>query len=206
MLGQGFGRSLAKPGGNTTGVTILASELDGKRQDIIIQAIPSVRQIAALVDSNTASASHVDALKDSARARKIELSVHSVAGAGEIVAAIDQAHAAGANGLNVLASALFFNNRKIILDRVATLALPAMYQWPEMVDEGGFIAYGPSILQLYRDIQARQLVAILNGTNPADLPVEQPTKFELVINLVTARALGVPVSPLLEAQADRLME
>lgn len=206
MLGQGFVRSLAKPGGNTTGVTILASELDSKRQDILIQAIPGVRRIAALVDTTTAPASHIDALNDSARARGIELSVHSVAGAGEIVAAIDQARAAGAKALNVLASALFFNNHKIISDRVAALTLSAIYQWPEMADEGGFIGYGPSIVQLYREVQTRQLIAILNGTKPADLPVEQPTKFELVINLITARALGLAVPPSFEAQADRLIE
>jgi len=81
-----------------------------------------------------------------------------------------------------------------------------MYQWPEMTDEGGFIGYGPSIVQLYRDVQTRQLVSILNGTKPADLPVEQPTKFELVINLVTAKALGLTVPPILLAHADRLVE
>jgi putative tryptophan/tyrosine transport system substrate-binding protein len=206
MLGQGFVHSLAKPGGNTTGVTIFASELDGKRQDILIQAIPGVRRIAALVDTNTASASHVTALNNTARARGVELSVHSVATVGEIAAAIDQAHAAGAKGVNVLASALLFNNRKIILDRVAALALPAMYQWPEMANEGGFLGYGPSIVQLYRDVQTRQLIAVLNGTKPADLPVERPTKFELVVNLVTAKALGLAVPPALLAQADRLIE
>ena len=75
------------------------------------------------------------------------------------------------------------------------LGLPAIYQWPEMVDEGGLMGYGPSIVQLYRDVQTRQLVAILNGTKPADIPVEQPTKFELVINLATAKALGLSLPP-----------
>jgi len=89
---------------------------------------------------------------------------------------------------------------------VTALGLPAMYQWPEMTDEGGFIGYGPSIVQLYRDVQTRQLVSILNGTKPADLPVEQPTKFELVVNLVTAKALGLTVPPILLAHADRLVE
>ena len=206
MLGQGFVRSLAKPGGNTTGVTILASELDGKRQDLLIQTIPNVRQIAGLADSNTTSTLHLNALNESARAHGVELSVSPVSSAGEIVPAINQAHASGAKGLNVLASALFFNNRTIIFDRVAELGFPAIYQWPEMVDEGGLMGYGPSIVQLYRDVQTRQLVAILNGTKPADLPVEQPTKFELVINLATAKALGLSPPPGVLAQADRVIE
>jgi putative ABC transport system substrate-binding protein len=206
MLGQGFVRSLAKPGGNTTGITILASELDGKRQEILIEAVPGVRRIAALVDSNVSTASHLAALKDAASARGIELSIHSVVRAEDIGRAIDEARASDAKALNVLASALFFNNRKSIFDRVAALSLPAMYQWPEMADEGGLIGYGPSIVQLYRDVQTRQLVSLLHGTKPTDLPVEQPTKFELVINLITAKTHGLTLSPLLLAQADRLVE
>jgi ABC-type uncharacterized transport system substrate-binding protein len=206
MLGQGFVRSLAMPGGNTTGVTIFASELDEKRQDILIQTIPDVRQIAGLADSNTDSALHLTALSDSARSRNVELFTHSVKEAGEIVSAIDKARTECAKGLNVLASALFFNNRGIIFGRVAELRLPAIYQWPEMADEGGFMAYGPSIVQLYRDVQTRQLVSILNGAKPADLPVEQPTKFELVINLATAKAIGLSPPPGVLAQADRVIE
>src|SRR6266576_1934271 len=137
MLGQGFVTSLAKPGGNTTGVTILASELDGKRQEILIEAVPGVRRIAALVDSNVSTASHLAALKDAASARGIELSIHSVVRAEDIARVIDEARALDAKALNVLASALFFNNRRSIFDRVAALSLPAMYQWPEMADAGG---------------------------------------------------------------------
>jgi putative tryptophan/tyrosine transport system substrate-binding protein len=206
MLGQGFVRSLAKPGGNTTGVTILASELDGKRQDLLIEAVLGVRRIAALADSNTSKAPHLDALKEAASVRGVELVVQSAASAEDIVPAIEKARAAEAKAVNVLASALFFNNRRVIFDQVAALGLPAMYQWPEMTEEGGFIGYGPSIVQLYRDVQTRQLVSILNGTKPADLPVEQPTKFELVVNLVTAKALGLTVPPILLAHADRLVE
>jgi putative tryptophan/tyrosine transport system substrate-binding protein len=110
MLGQGFVRSLAKPGGNTTGVTILASELDGKRQEFLIKAVPEARRIAALVDSNISTASHLTALKDAARADGIELSVHSVARADDIAPAIDEARASDAKALNVLASALLFNS------------------------------------------------------------------------------------------------
>src|SRR5215510_7228644 len=190
MVGQGFVRSLAQPGGNTTGVTILASELDGKRQEILIEAVPGVRRVATLADTNTTPPSALRALEDAARARGVELSVHPVARREEIASAVDAAKASGAGALNVLGSALLFNNRSIIFERVAALRLPAIYQWPEMAEQGGLIGYGPLIVQLYRYILSRQLAKLLRGAKPADLPVEQPTRFELVINLKAAKAIG----------------
>jgi putative ABC transport system substrate-binding protein len=183
MIGQGFVHSLAKPNGNTTGVTILASELDGKRQEILMEAVPGVHRIAALADTNVSRPSQLQALEYAAQARGVELSVLRLTRPEEITPALDAAKASGAEALNVLASALFFNNRTIILDRVAALSLPAMYQWPEWAEEGGLIGYGPRVVQLFRDVLSRQLAALLRGAKPADIPVEQPTRFELVINL-----------------------
>ena len=202
MVGQGFVRSLAKPGGNTTGVTLLASELDGKRQEILVEALPGARHIATLSDTNVSRSSELKALE----ARGVELSVHRVTQLEEIAPAVDAAKASNAAGLNVLASALFFNNRNIILDRAAALRLPAMYQWPEWAEEGGLIGYGPRILQLYRDIMSRQLAALLRGSKPADLPVEQPTRFELVINLRTAQAMGHDIPAGLVLRSDEVVE
>src|SRR5262249_47400036 len=161
--GKGFVRSLAKPGGNTTGVTILASELDGKRQEILIEAMPGVSRIAALIDSTTTPPSHLEELARAARARGVELSLHRAGRPEEIAAVIDAAKASGAQALNVLASALLFNNRPIIFERVAALRLPAVYQWPEIADQGGLIGYGPRIVQLYRDVMARQVVKLMRG-------------------------------------------
>ena len=206
MLGQGFVRSLAQPGGNTTGVTIFAAELDGKRQELLVEAIPGVRRIAALADKSVAKASHLDELRQAAHSHGVELLFQSVERPEEIGAALDRAQAEHAEAVNVLASALFFNNRWVVFERVAKLKLPAVYQWPEMANEGGLIGYGPSITQLYRDVQARQLVKLLNGTTPADLPVEQPTKFELVINMKTAKGLGLMVPQSLLARADTVIE
>ena len=183
MVGQGFVHSLAKPNGNTTGVTILASELDGKRQEILMEAVPGVHRIAALADTNVSRPSQLQALEYAAQARGVELSILRLTRPEEIAPALDAAKASGAEALNVLASALFFNNRTIILDRVAALSLPAMYQWPEWAEEGGLIGYGPRVVQLFRDVLSRQLAALLRGAKPADIPVEQPTRFELVINL-----------------------
>jgi putative tryptophan/tyrosine transport system substrate-binding protein len=206
MVGQGFVRSLAQPGGNTTGVTILASELDGKRQEILIEAVPGVRHIAALSDTNTTPPAALRALEDAAHERGVELSVRPVARREEIAAAIDGAKASRAEALNVLGSSLLFNNRPIIFERVAALRLPAIYQWPEMAEEGGLIGYGPLIVQLYRDIMSRQLAKLLRGAKPSDLPVEQPTRFELVINLKAARAIGHEVPAGLVLRADEVIE
>jgi putative ABC transport system substrate-binding protein len=206
MLGQGFVRSLARPGGNTTGVTILASELDGKRQEILIEAVPGIRHIAALSDTNTTQPSVLHALENAARARDVQLSIHSVVRAEEIADAIEAAKSSGAEALNVLGSALLFNNRPLIFDRVLQLRLPAIYQWPEMAEQGGLIGYGPLIVQLYRDIMTRQLAKLLRGMKAADLPVEQPTRFELVINLRTAKAIGHELPAPLVLRADKVIE
>jgi len=206
MVGQGLVHSLAKPGGNTTGITILASELDGKRQEILIEAVPGVSRIAALVDSNTTTPSQLRVLQEAAHARNVELSIHQIAWREEIGSAIDAAKATGAGALNVLASTLLFNSRAFIFNRVAALRLPAGYQFPEMAEQGGLIGYGPLIVQLFRDAMSRQLAKLLRGSKPADVPVEQPTKFELVINLQAAKAIGhnVPVPLLL--RADKVIE
>jgi putative tryptophan/tyrosine transport system substrate-binding protein len=206
MLGQGFVRSLARPGGNTTGVTILASELDGKRQEILIEAVPRVRHIAALSDTNTTQPSALRALENAARARDVQLSVHPVARAEEIADAIEAAKTSGAEALNVLGSALLFNNRPLIFERVVELRLPAIYQWPEMAEQGGLIGYGPLIIQSYREIMTRQLAKLLRGMKAADLPVEQPTRFELVINLRTAKAIDHEVPAPLVLRADKVIE
>ena len=123
----------------------------------------------------------------------------------EIAAALDGAQAAGATALNVLASSLLYRNRKIILDRSAMLRLPAIYQWPETAEEGGFAAYGPRFTKVNRQL-ARQVVKVLRGARPADIPVEQPTEFELVINMKTAAVLGITIPPSILARADEVIE
>jgi len=205
MVGEGLVESLARPNGNTTGISILATELDGKRQEILIEAVPGLRHMAALADSSTLTETKAHALQDAARARNIELSVHRIAKGEEIAAAIDMAQASGAAALNVLASPMLDRSGRLIIERVAALGLPAIYQWPERAEEGGFAAYGSRFTQL-SDLAARLAGNLLRGTKPADLPIEQPTKFELVINLKTAKALGVAVPPTLLARADEVIE
>jgi len=206
MVRSGFVASLAKPGGNTTGVSILATELDGKRQEILLEVVPGMRRMAALAHANDALPQQLQALQDAARARGVELSIYPVAKVEEIAGAIDAAKTSGAAALNVLASAMLYNNRRIILPRVAALGLPAIYQFPVVAEEGGLIGYGSSLEQIYRDVGARQLVKLLRGVKPAEIPVEQPTRFELVVNLKTAKTLGLTILESFLLRADKVIE
>jgi putative ABC transport system substrate-binding protein len=162
--------------------------------------------MAALADSNATTLPNLQALHDAARARSVELSIHQVTGAEAIPAAIDDAKASAAEALNVLASPLLFANRQVIMERVAALRLPAIYQFPEMAAEGGFIAYGPTLIHIYRELMAPQIAKVLRGAKPADLPVLQPTKFELVVNLKTAKALALTPPGSFLVRADEVME
>jgi putative ABC transport system substrate-binding protein len=205
MVGEGLADSLVRPGGNTTGVSILTTELDGKRQELLIEAVPGLRRMAALADSNVTAVAKLIEMQEGARARNIELSVHRVTSVDEIAAAIDMAKSSGATALNVLASPMLQANHQLIMERVATLRWPAMYQWPELAEEGGFAAYGPRLTQL-PDLGTRLALDLLRGKKLANLPIEQPTKFELVINLKTAKALGVKVPEALLVRADKVIE
>jgi ABC-type uncharacterized transport system substrate-binding protein len=209
MVGAGLVASLARPGGNTTGISLLAPELDGKRQDILIEAVPGARRIAMLADSNVTPPGHLQALQDAARHRGVELLVFGVARPDEIAPAINDAKVSGAEALNFLATPLFSvpgsSNNRVVLERIAAVRLPAIYQWPEAAEEGGLAAYGPRFTQVYRQ-RARLLVKVLRGAKPADLPVEQPTNFELVINLKAAKAIGHEVPAGLVLRADKVIE
>jgi putative ABC transport system substrate-binding protein len=173
MVGSGLVSSMAHPGGNTTGISLLATELDGKRQELLIGLIPGVRHIAALADANTAAPKQLQALQDAARARGVELSIQPIARQEEIIGAIDAAKAAGAAALNVFSSPLLFAQRQLIIERTAAGRLAAIYQWPETAEEGGLAGYGPRVLQLNRDVVSRQLIKLLQGVKPADIPVER---------------------------------
>jgi putative tryptophan/tyrosine transport system substrate-binding protein len=205
MVLSGLVSSLSHPGGNTTGISLLATELDGKRQELLTELVPSARHIAALADPRVTMPEQLRALEDAARMRGIALSIYRVAKPEEILPAIDSAQATGALGLNVLAAPLLHANRQLILDRVAALKLPAIYQWPETAEAGGLAGYGPRFSELNRQ-RARQIIKIFRSVRPADIPVEQPDRFELVINLHTAKAIGLVVPSTLLDLADKVIE
>ena len=206
MLGSGLVTSLARPDGNTTGVSILGVEADGKRQDILIEAVPGLRLMAVLTDVNFTKTAKLDALQEAAHAHNVEFSIYRVARGEDIAPAIDSAQASGATALNIVSSPLFYAHRHLIMERAAAAHLPTIYEFPETAEEGGFAAYGPRRSQLFSEIMAQQIVQVLRGTKVADIPVEQATKFELVINLKTAKAMGVTVPATLVARADKVIE
>jgi putative tryptophan/tyrosine transport system substrate-binding protein len=205
LLAEKVVLSLSHPGGNVTGISILATELDGKRQEILLETIPDTHRLAILADLGVTTPGQLKELENAAKARDIMVSTHIALRADDIMPAIDAALSTGAQALNVLASSLFNRYRTQIIERMAVARLPAIYQWPETAEEGGLVAYGPRFVALYRQ-HALQAAKVLNGTKPADIPIEQPTKFELVINLKAVKALGITVPPSLLIRADEVIE
>jgi putative ABC transport system substrate-binding protein len=209
MVAEGLVPSLSRPGSNITGISLLSPELDTKRQEILIEAVPGARKIAAMADANAAPEYHLQALEHAARSRGVELSVFRVGGPGEITSAIDAAKASGVEALNFLASPLFSvpgsQSNRVVLDRVAAVRLPSIFQFPETAEAGALAGYGARITDLYRQ-RARITLQVLRGTKPGDIPVQQPDKFELVINLKAAKVIGVEVPATLVARADKLID
>jgi putative ABC transport system substrate-binding protein len=205
MVAEGFAASLARPGGNITGISLLTPDLDGKRQEILIEAVPGIRKIAVLADANVTKPAHLQELQQAAQSRGIEALVRGVAKRGDVIAAIDDVNASGAQAINFLATPMFSISATDFIRHVTTLRLPSMYQWPENAEDGALIAYGPRITNMYRE-RARMTVKVLRGAKPSDIPVEQPTRFELVINLQAAKAIGHEVPSGLLVRADKVIE
>jgi putative tryptophan/tyrosine transport system substrate-binding protein len=205
MIATGLVKSLAHPDGNITGISLLAPELDGKRQDIIIEAVPGARQMAMLADANSTAPQRLKALQDAARARGIEFAIFTIRTPEEIAPVMNEIKTSGAAAINVLGSPVLFGKRSLIFERAAALRLPAIYEWPEMAEEGGLIGYGARLSGVFRQA-ARMVVKVLRGVKPADIPIEQPTSFELVINLKTAQAIGHDVPAGLVLRADKVIE
>src|SRR5262245_12401165 len=186
-------------------IPFASPDLDGKRQEILIEAVPGLRKMAALADVSVTPHRHLEALRNAARQSGVELSIFGVASSEEVVPAIVVAKAAGAQALNLLATPLFTVNARSFIECIAALRLPAMHPCPEVAEDGGLLGYGPRFAPTFRQ-RARLVARILRGAKAADIPVEQPTHFELVINLKTAKALGLDVPPTLLARADEVIE
>jgi putative ABC transport system substrate-binding protein len=202
MVAAGFAKSLARPGGNITGISLMSPDLYGKRQDILIEAIPGAQRIAVLGDSNVATLKQLQSLEASARAHGKELMIVRAANANDLVSGMNDASARGGAGLS---SPMLHLNRRLIIERAAELRLPAIFQWPETAEEGGLLGYGPSFVEVFRE-RARLVAKVLRGARPADLPIGQPTKFKLVINLRTAKAINYTVPIGLVLRADNVIE
>lgn len=204
MVGAGFVRSLAHPE-DITGISILSTELNAKRLELIMAAFQNARQVAVLSDPDITKPEHLNFLRNAAHSRGVEVSVYEAATPEAIVPAIEAASKAGAQAMNVLATPLFSFNSRRIVESATTLRLPAIYQWPETADEGGLLAYGPRITRIYQQL-ARQLIKLIRGVKPSDLPIEQPTLFELVVNLRAAHNMQLTVSGTFLTHADTVIE
>lgn len=203
MVGSAFAASMARPGGNTTGVSILAGELDAKRLALLHELVPHARRIGVLADPTTVHT--VPQVEKAARDLGIDLVTRHAKNREEIGRALDAMIAARVAAVNVLASPVLDRLRGLIIDRVRQARLPAIYQWPETARDGGLVSYGPRQLLAYQQV-TRFVDKILKGAKPADLPVEQPTTFELAINLKTAQALHLTIPPSVLGRADEVIE
>ena len=206
FVALGLVASLARPGGNLTGISIMSPELNPKRLDLLSQLVPQASVIALLVNpSNAIAEVTIRDVQEAARAKGVQLQILRAGTEAEIdsaFAALVQLRA----GALVAASDPFFNSRREQLVALASHhAVPAIWEWREFAEAGGLISYGSSLTGMWRPVGI-YVGKILKGANPADLPIQQPTKFELVINLKTAKALGLTLPQSLLAAADEVIE
>ena len=205
-VGVGLATSLAHPGGNVTGLTAITAELGPKRLELIKEIVPGLARIAVLANlSNAAIRREWTEVETAARSLGVRPQLLNLIKSDELGAMFDDASAQRADALLVFLDSITETNRQSIIDLAMKRRLPAVYASREFVDAGGLISYGVSYPDLYRRA-ATYLDKILKGANPADLPIEAPTKFELVINRTTAKALGLAVPQTILATADDLIE
>ena len=203
-VGRGFG-SLARPGGNITGVTYwVGPEFEAKRLQLLKEAVPRAKKITVLATKEPQVASNLREAQKIAPALGVKLFVHEV-GDADYDHALSKMVAEGAGALLIAVSPTLNRDQKLITGFAAKYRLPSICEWREDVEEGCLMAYGSSRSGLYRRV-ASYVDRLFKGANPADLPIEQPSKFELVINLKTAEALGLTIPPSLLQRADQVSE
>jgi len=208
-VGSGLVTSLARPGGNVTGLSALGPELVGKRLELLKQAVPGIDRVAVLRGSSTLGErvlkDMLEAADVAARALGVQPQFIEARGPDEFARAFSAMTSARAGALTVLPSNMFVRERRRLVDLAAKNRLPAVYTSREFVDAGGLMSYGAHQPDLFRRA-ATYVDKILKGAKPGDLPIEQPTKFELVINLKTAKDLGLTIPPSVLARADDLIQ
>jgi putative ABC transport system substrate-binding protein len=206
LVAAGLIASLARPGGNLTGFSIMAPELNPKRLDLLSELVPQTDVIALLVNpNNPATERVVPDVQGAASAKGVQLHVVKAGTESEIDAAFTSLVQAHAGALVVQAEVFFISRREQLVALASRHAVPAIYDRREFAMTGGLISYGPSIRAIFRQV-GTYVGKILKGANPADLPVQQPTTFELVVNLKTANALGLTIPPSILARADEVIE
>jgi putative ABC transport system substrate-binding protein len=205
-VGAGLVASLARPGGNATGLVNQSQDLAGKQMEILKDAVPSLSRMGVLWrPSNPSYRNLINRFDDAVRATGVQVVLIGVENSEELVTAFETMKKEKINGPLVQADDLFIQQGARIVELSAAYKIPAIYRLGEQVTAGGLMSYGPSIPDMYRQ-GAHFVDKILKGAKPGDLPVEQPTKIELVVNLGTAKSLGIAVPPSLLLRADEVIE
>ncbi len=205
-VANGFVASLARPGGNITGLSTLSPEIYGKQLELLKEIVPPLSRLAVFgTSSDPGNAQALRETERAARALNVQLQYLDVRGPSDIATAFRAASTGRAAAVLTLASAALFSHRKQVVDLAVKSRLPVMYPYLGFVPDGGLMSYGASSTDIDRRA-ATYVDRILKGAKPADLPVEQPTKFELIINLKTAKALGLTIPPSVLARADQVIQ
>jgi putative tryptophan/tyrosine transport system substrate-binding protein len=205
-VSYGLIANLARPGGNLTGVSFVGNDLAAKRVELLTELVPEARAIALLVNPNLTNTDRVIGdVQDAARRKGLQLHVLKAGSESEIDAAFASLVQLQVGALVVAADPFLSSRREQIVALASRNALPSIYAWREFVDSGGLISYGASLTTAYRMV-GQYAAKVLKGARPADLPVQQPTTYELVINLKTAKALGLTVPPSMLTSADQIIE
>ena len=204
-VGSGLAVSLAKPGKNVTGLSTLAPALVGKRLELLREAVPGIFRVAVLWNSTVATqALELRETEIATRSLKVQLQVLDARAPNDFAGAFSAMTKARVSGVIILTSSMFYAERRRIAELAAQNRVPAIYGSMEFAEAGGLMAYGIDIRESFRRA-ATYVDKILKGAKPANLPVEQPMKFELVINLKTAKALGLTIPPQLLSRADQVI-
>jgi putative ABC transport system substrate-binding protein len=203
---EGWVASLARPGGNLTGVTLHAPELTGKRLELLKVVLPGLRRVGVLAWPRSGGLGQVRAAEAAARSMSLQLQVAEVRESAQYESALGTLQRDGAEALLLLSSSAFFGERQRIADLTIKHRLPLVAPFREVAEAGGLMAYGPNIVELWGERVPVYVDRILKGARPGDLPIEQPSKYELVVNLKTAKALGLTMPPSFLLRADQVIE
>jgi putative ABC transport system substrate-binding protein len=202
----GLAQTMARPGRNVTGVAILASELDAKRLHLLREMLPDARRMASLLrPAWPTRAASERAMKEVADAAGVEFRAFSAGGEISYAAAFAEMHAAGMQAVAIGADPYYFRDTAQLTALARQYRMPAVCQWSEMAEAGCLLSYGPNLSNLRRRL-AFYVAALLRGATAAELPIEQPTNFELVLNLRVAAEFGIDVPPAMLARADEVIE
>ena len=205
LVDSGLGVSLARPGSNVTGVSILATELDAKKIELLKELLPGAKRFGVLNDPATSGSGRPRRIADTAHRLGVELQTVDIRAPDDLEAAFQAFRSGRIEGINIVSSAMLTSLRQQLGELTSAARIPAICQWRNMVEAGCLASYGIALSDLYA-LSADQIARLLKGAKPSELPVQQPSKFELTINLKTAKALGITIPQSILLRADEVIE